>query len=148
MMFREPVLTDRDDLIALMDEFYHSSAVLHACPKEHYERTFDALMENTPYAKAYLIESDGALAGYALLGITWSNEGGGLSIWIDELYIRPQFQGKGLGKALLTFLHEQWGDQVTRFRLETESNNDGARRLYQRLGYEDLPYLSMILDKK
>lgn len=143
-MFREPTAADRETLIALMDEFYHTDAVLHPIPRVHMERTFDALMEGTPMARAYLIECQGDLAGYALLALTWSNEAGGLTVWVDEVYIRPAFQGKGLGKAFFNFLHEHWG--AARFRLETEEENQGARRLYSRMGYKELPYLQMVRD--
>lgn len=147
-MFREPIPADREALLTLMDEFYHSSAVLHPIPRAHYERTFDALMAGDPMAKAYVIEQDGALAGYALLAVTWSNEAGGRTVWLDELYIRPAFQGKGLGKAFFVFLHQKWQKEAMRFRLETEEENEGARRLYSRMGYEELPYLQMVRDKR
>lgn len=146
-MFREANAADREPLIAMMDEFYHSNAVLHPIPPTHFERTFQALMEGTPFAKAYLIEPDGETAGYALLAITWSNEAGGLAVWVDEVYIRPAFQGRGLGKAFFQFLHEEWAGKAVRIRLETEADNEGARRLYARLGYEELPYLQMVRDR-
>lgn len=146
-MFREPIAADREALLTLMDEFYHSSAVLHPIPRAYYERTFDALMAGDPMVKAYLIEEAGVTAGYALLAVTWSNEAGGRTVWLDELYIRPQFQGKGLGKAFFAFLHQEWKETM-RFRLETEEDNDGARRLYSRMGYQELPYLQMVRDKR
>lgn len=143
-MFYEPAPADRETLTALMDEFYHTDAVLSSIPQAHFQRTFDALMAQNPMAKAYLIEQDGAVAGYALLALTWSNEAGGLTVWIDELYIRPAFQGKGLGKAFFDFVHREW--PAARFRLETEEENQGARRLYGRMGYTELPYLQMVRD--
>lgn len=143
-MFREPELKDREILAALMDEFYHSKGVLHPIPKAYIQRTLDALFVQSPFIKAYIIEKNHETAGYALLSLTWSNEGGGLTLWIDELYILPQFQGQGLGNAFFHFLHQEWDGRIARFRLETESGNDGARRLYQKMGYESFPYLQMI----
>ncbi len=131
--------------VSLADEFYHSSAVLHSIPTAHHARTFDALMAGSPYIAAWLIELDGQSAGYALLGLTWSNEAGGLTVWLDELYVRPAFQGQGLGSALLRALHAQYPD-AARFRLEIEPDNEGAARLYARLGYVALPYAQMCRD--
>lgn len=144
LTFREPAAADMGLLAAMMDEFYHSDAVLHPIPASHYGRTVQELAKGSPYAKAYLFEHDGETAGYALLAVTWSNEAGGVTVWVEEVYVRPQFQGKGIGKAFFTFLHQAWEGKAVRFRLETEAENDGARRLYQRLGYEEFPYLQMV----
>ena len=35
-----------------------------------------------------------------------------------------------------------------RFRIEVEDYNDGAKRLYERMGFELLPYLQMVIDKQ
>lgn len=143
-MFRKPELKDREILAALIDEFYHSDGVLHPIPKAYIQRTLDALFTGNPFIKAYMIEKNHEIAGYALLALTWSNEGGGLTLWIEELYILPQFQGQGLGKAFFHFLHQEWDGKIARFRLETEPGNEKAHRLYEELGYEAFPYLQMI----
>lgn len=144
MTFREPAAADMGTLAAMMDEFYHSDAVLHPIPTSHFGHTIRILAEGSPFAKAYLFEQEGEIAGYALLAVTWSNEAGGVTVWVDEVYVRPKFQGKGIGQAFFTFLHEAWAGKAVRFRLETEAENEGARRLYQRLGYREFPYLQMV----
>ena len=77
-------------------------------------------MEHTPYASAYIIEQDGKTAGYALLARSFSQEAGGMVTWIEELYIRPEFQGHGLGTAFFQFLEAQNDGTVKRYRLEYE----------------------------
>ena len=67
-------------------------------------------------------------------------------IWVEELYVRPQYQGRGLGGAFFRFLEETYAGQAARIRLEVEPDNDGARRLYGRVGFEELPYMQMCRD--
>lgn len=134
---------DREAFVQMADEFYHSSAVLHAVPKEHFEKTFDQLVDGTPYLIGLMLVKDGRDAGYALLQMTWSNEAGGLCCWVDELYVRPEFQGQGLGRELFAYA-ERALPEVKRFRLEVTDVNEGAVRLYRRLGYRDMDYLQMI----
>lgn len=143
-MIRPIALADRQCYIAMCKEFYGGDTVLHPVPEDYFQRTFDALMEHTPYAAAYIIEQDGEIAGYALLAKSFSQEAGGVVIWIEELYIRPQFQGHGLGTAFLRFLEEQNDGTVKRYRLEYESGNAGAAALYRRLGYTTFPYGQMM----
>lgn len=146
-MIRKMTAADRSLFLDMVDEFYHSSAVLHSIPAAHYERTMRQIEGDSPYVAAYIIEHENAPAGYALLSITYSNEAGGLAVWIEELYIRPDFQGKRLGSEFLAFVEEAYPD-AARIRLEIEPDNDGARRLYERHGYEALTYSQMVKEKE
>ncbi len=143
-MIRPITRADRQCYLAMCKEFYSGDAVLHPVPEEYFQRTFDALMEHSPYAAAYIIEQDGETAGYALLAKSFSQEAGGIVVWIEELYIRPAFQGHGLGTAFFRFLEEQEGETVRRYRLEYEPDNIRGAALYRRLGFTPLAYGQMI----
>ncbi len=147
-MIRSVAFADRQQYITMCKEFYHSDAVLHPVPENYFRWTFDALMEHTPYAAAYIIEQDGEAAGYALLAKSFSQEAGGIVLWIEELYIRPQFQGHGLGTAFFRFLEEQNDGTVKRYRLEYEPDNVRGAALYRRLGFVPLAYGQMIKEVK
>ena len=67
-------------------------------------------------------------------------------VWIEELYIRPAFQNRGLGRACLEQIRARY-PRAARFRLEVEPENEAARRLYARLGYVSLPYAQMIREE-
>lgn len=145
-MIRPITAEDRETYLALCREFYHSPAVLHPVPEEHFARTFDRIRTGSPFVKGYLLEQDGTAAGYALLAVTFSQEAGGEVWWIEELYLRPEFQGKGMGTELFSYLEEHRPGAVTRFRLELEPGNLDARRLYERLGFSTLGYGQMVRD--
>ena len=145
-MIREVTTAEREVFLQLLDEFYHSPAVLHPVPRTYFERTFQEVTSGSPYARAYLLECGGAPAGYAQLSFTYSTEAGGRVIWVEELYVRPQYQGRGLGGAFFRVLEETYAGQAARIRLEVEPDNDGARRLYGRVGFEELPYMQMCRD--
>jgi len=52
------------------------------------------------------------------------------------MYVRPQFRGMGLAKAMMTHLEEYARDRGIRiFRLETGIDQHEAIRLYERSGY-------------
>ena len=93
--------------------------------------------------RLYVIESGGRPAGYALLALTFSNEAGGDVVWLDEIYIRPEFQGKGLGNEFFDFFEKEFAS-AARLRLEVEADNDGAVRLYERRGFRPLEYRQFI----
>ena len=141
-MYRKIRPEDRGIYIQLSKEFYSSDAVLHAIPDENFEKTFELLMNGTPYADCYIFEHEGEAAGYALLAKTWSTEAGGNVIWLDEIYIRDKFRGKGIGTAFFAYL-DSIAD-TARLRLEAEPDNEAAIRLYKRMGFRELSYVQFI----
>ena len=143
-LIRDLQATDRDNLIHMMREFYASPAVLHLVPDTYFIRTADALDQKSPYVAAYIAEHQGVPAGYGLVSLTYSNEAGGLVVWLEELYIRDFARGFGLGTELIGYIENQYRDQAVRFRLEVEEENHAAVRLYRRKGYTSLPYAQMV----
>lgn len=136
---------DRAAFLNMIEDFYRSPAVSHDIPHEHFVRTFETCVSGSPYARCYLFFCDGVCAGYGLLALTYSNEAGGLCIWIEEIYILPAFRGKGIGSAFFARVKDDFPD-AKRFRLEVMRDNDAAIRLYERLGYTEMPYLQMTQD--
>lgn len=143
-MFREVTAQDEAVLLELMREFYRSPAVLHAVPDDYFHRTVQEVTQSSPYAQAYLFYQEDKIAGYGLLAKTYSNEAGGLVVWLEEAYIRPAFRGLGIGSNFFRFVEETYAGRAVRLRLEVEPDNEAAIRLYHRLGFEELPYSQMV----
>lgn len=137
---------DKDIFIEMVSEFFSSPAVLHNIPIENIQNTFNELISDSPYTKAYIAEFNNEVAGYIMISITYSNEAGGIAILLEEIYIRDEFQNKGIGTELINFIKQEYPD-AKRFRLEVESDNIGAVKLYKKLGFKKLPYMQMIIDK-
>lgn len=144
-MIRKVTQNDRELFVTLSEEFFSSDAVYHSIPTEFHEKSFDELMRSDEYIEAFILERDGAPAGYALIAKTFSHEAGGKVVWIEELYVREQYRGHGLGKAFFAYMDENC--PAARHRLEIEPDNVRAKKLYSSLGYEKLPYAQMIKGK-
>ncbi|MDR1017469.1 MAG: GNAT family N-acetyltransferase, partial [Lachnospiraceae bacterium] len=93
-------------------------------------------------------ESNMKVIGYALLSKTWSQEAGGLTIWIEEIYIREEGRGQGLGREFIEYIKELSKGKVKRIRLEVEDDNQGAKKLYKSLGFKELNYKQMIYEEE
>ena len=145
-MIRKVTAADREIYLALANEFYHSDAVYAPVPTAHMELTLDEVLKSNQYAELYMLCVEEEIAGYALLSKTFSQEAGGMLIWIEEVYVRDGFRGHGLGKEFFAFLDQTHSASMKRYRLEVEDYNTGAISLYERLGFKKSPYDQMIRD--
>lgn len=143
-MIRKITPADREAYLHMAHDFYHSEAVLHAVPDVHFVRAFDEMMRSEDYLLGLIFEMDKKIAGYALLVKTYVQEAGGLTVWIDELYVLPEFQGKGIAKTFFAELKALV--PAARYRLEIEPDNLRAEKLYRAMGFETLGYKQMVMN--
>ena len=64
----------------------------------------DRLFGARPYAEVVIGEIDGAPQGFALFFHNFSTFEGKPGIYLEDLFVRPDARGSGLGKALLAHL--------------------------------------------
>ena len=139
-MIRKFVPEDREDYIRFSTEFYNSSAVDKPVPREHFEQGFDEMMRSDVYVQGYMLVCDGNNVGYCVTMKTYSVEAGGITIWIDELFVLEEYRSKGLGRELFKYIEENGDKKLRRIRLEVELENGRAISLYKKMGSEPAPY--------
>ena len=143
-MVRKVTPQDKEMYLSLTEKFYQSDAVSHNIPLENRLNTWDEIMRSDEYADCYFVIKDGDVAGYMLLAYTFSQEAGGKTAWIEEIYILPEFRSMGLGSELFDFIKAEIEPDCARLRLEVEADNIRAKKLYKSLGFKQLEYEQMI----
>lgn len=145
MTIRKITKKDKTIYTEMAKDFYSSPAVLENIPEENITSSFDLFLSGTPYGDACIFEADGAVLGYGVLAYTHSQEAGGRVVWIEEIYVKEEYRGRGLGSEFLEFVKESI--PARRYRLETEPENARAAELYRRHGFEHFEYVNYKLDR-
>jgi ribosomal protein S18 acetylase RimI-like enzyme len=94
-------------------------------------------MLETSRGQVWLILEAETVIGYVALVWSYSLEYGGLAAEVDELYLKPEARGRGVGRAVMKrFFEFCRAENVMLLRLETEPDNEAARGFYETLGFE------------
>ena len=95
----------------------------------------DALFGQTPRAFCELAEWDGAVVGFSLWFYNFSTFRGRHGIYLEDLFVRPDFRGKGLGKALIVSLARRcMAENLARFEWSVLDWNAPSIAFYKALG--------------
>ncbi len=130
-----------DEYIKMSTDFYTSPAVLFAVKEDHFVNTVK--MADSPYVDLYYIMQEQKEAGYVNLSKTYSTEAGGMVLLIEEIYVKSEFQNKGIGSKVMQEILNCYSD-YSRIRLEVCQSNKCAIKLYEKLGFKKLDYIQYI----
>lgn len=132
---------DRSYVIEMMRVFYASPAVLSNGSEEIFEADVDNCIGECPYLEGYIFENAEDIQGYAMVAKSFSTEFGKPCIWIEDIYIKDEYRGLGIGSLFLDYIERKYPNSV--FRLEVEAENERAVKVYNKCGYEILSYMEM-----
>lgn len=132
---------DRQLVLEMMRAFYNSEAVFTNGSEEIFNIDIDNCISDNPYIEGYVFENDNDVQGYAMLAKSFSTEFGKQCIWIEDIYIKEEYRGLGIGSLFFEFIEDKYTDVL--LRLEVEEDNHRALNLYKKYGFDLLPYMEM-----
>lgn len=140
-MIRKMTKNDKDTIMDMMRIFYASPAVLSNGSDEIFEADIENCVNDSPYLEGFVFEENGKIQGYGMIAKSFSTEFGKPCIWIEDLYIKPEYRGLGIGSMFFEYLEKTYTDCI--FRLEVEEENERAIHVYEKNGFAVLPYMEM-----
>ncbi|MGN0436610.1 MAG: GNAT family N-acetyltransferase [Wujia sp.] len=123
-----------EELFAMMRDFYDSPALIHRSSDRVLRQSIEACLSDNPYIDGYVFLQDGDIIGYTMIAKSYTTEYGGLCVWIEDLYFKPAYRGKGYGTEFFQQVEGLYPDAV-RFKLEVEQENIAAVAAYKKNGY-------------
>ena len=134
MSIRPANINDTDEILAMIYEL----ALYEKAPDEAKatrEQINESFFSDDPKVFCEIVEVDGAVAGFAIWFLNYSTWQGKHGIYLEDLFVRPQYRGQGFGKALLKHLAAICEDRgYGRFQWWVLDWNQPAIDFYKSLG--------------
>ena len=125
----------------MMKVFYSSPAVSTNGSDEIFMSDIQNCINDNPHLEGYVFVEQDKIMGYAMAAKSFSTEFGKPCIWIEDIYIKPEYRGKGIGSQFLVYIEQKYRDSI--LRLEVEEDNTAAVHVYKKSGFDVLPYMEM-----
>ena len=134
IIFKPADATHIDLLIEMMRELY---AYDHTAFDEQANLSaLRQLLADASFGRVYLLEAGGDVAGYIVLTLGFSLEYHGRDAFIDEIYVRESYRGRGIGTRGLEFIEGVCRElEVKALHLAVERANTNAQAVYRRAGF-------------
>ncbi len=133
--------TSRDDIpliFSLISELAEYEKLSHSVTADENLLEKNLFGENK-YAYVVIAEYEGVPVGQALYFYNFSTFKGKPGIYLEDLYVRPEYRNKGIGKALLNYLIELAREQdCGRVEWVVLDWNEPAINFYKSLGAEPM----------
>lgn len=95
-------------------------------------------------AKTVILYLNEKPCGFAVYYYTFSTTTGKLGLHLDDLYVEPEYQGKGIGKKTLIHLAQIAKEKdCARFEWWALKTNDSAIKFYLKIGAQKLDEISV-----
>jgi len=90
----------------------------------------------------YIAELENKAVASLLTTYEWSDWRNGLVLWIQSVYVLPEFRGKGIYKEMYLHLKSkvQNNKDLLGLRLYVEKDNKNAQKVYSKLGMDGEHY--------
>jgi len=130
-------LDDIPQLAALLDLLFTQEADF-VPDRQKQERGLRLILESSHVGVILVAHRGGAVVGMVSLLFTVSTAEGAPVCWLEDMIVRPEHRGGGLGSRLLQAAIEHARAQgFARITLLTDQANAAAQRFYERHGFAE-----------
>ena len=133
--YKKALHSDIGAILAMMEVFY--TMYNYPFDKEQTTKNLVEFIYDKRLGSLWVIREQEQTVGYVILAFGYSFSYGGKDAMLDELFIKEEYRGMGVGTRTIEFILEQAVQMgVKTVHLEVEKHNVAGRALYKKQGFE------------
>lgn len=137
--------SDIDAIAGLLHELFTQEAEFEP-DRDRQVRALTMMLAEPAAARVFVARDGGEVVGMASLQFDISTALGGRAAWVEDVIVRADRRGEGIGKMLFEHLIGfARGQGIVRLSLLTDADNATAQRFYARFGFSRSAMLPMRL---
>ena len=127
-------LADVDVVLGLLQAQFDDHAI--SWDEASLRSAVETMVSDIDKAVFLIARCAGLPVGLAAMPVCWTLEHGGKAIWLDELYVLPEYRNQGVGGKLMDAVEQTARELGCRaIDLEVEADHSRAENLYARHGF-------------
>jgi len=147
--FKFAECSDVDTILDFMADFYKSENMIYK--RDNAKTALINLCENKEYGALFLIQSSLEVIGYCFIAFGYTLQYNGKDAFLDEIYIKPGFRQRGIGKIALQYIHDYLKENnFMAMHLIVHNHNHKAFRYYANNGFtaHKASYMTRVIDRE
>lgn len=135
-----------DKVLEMSKVFYSSDALDHEVPIDIIKENIKTAVSDNDVLTGYVFYENGELTGFSYITSYYETEVGGICVQILDLYVDDNYRGQGFASQYFRYVFDKYS-YAKRFRLEYVKDNERALNVYKHLGFKEIAYGQMSIDK-
>lgn len=135
-----------DKVLEMSKVFYTSDALDHEVPMDIISENIQKAVGTDDILTGFVFCEGDEIVGFSYVTCYYETEVGGVCAQILDLYIDEKYRGRGFATQYFNYVFEKYS-HAKRFRLEVVKDNEKAVNVYKRMGFKEISYGQMAIDK-
>ncbi|QIA09525.1 GNAT family N-acetyltransferase [Draconibacterium halophilum] len=142
MVIRQATLNDHKTLVDFQLAMAHETEGIEL-HRPTVEKGVAAVLNNSTKGNYYVAEINGQVVSSLLTTFEWSDWRNGTILWIQSVYVMPDFRRKGVYRSMYAHIKEKvmQTDDLNGIRLYADKTNAAAQKTYEKLGMNQEHYV-------
>lgn len=135
-----------DKVMEMSKAFYTSDALDHEVPMDIISVNIQNAVGADDILTGFVFCEGDEVIGFSYVTCYYETEVGGVCAQILDLYIDEKYRGRGFATQYFNYVFEKYSN-AKRFRLEVVRDNEKALNVYKHMGFKEISYGQMAIDK-
>ena len=136
---------DSEVVVNMMKKFFNSPATITNGSEKIFAANVKNCLDDSICAEGFVFVDGEKIVGYAITARSYSTEFGGECIWLEDIFIKSEYRGRGVGTKFIQHVKKLYPDKI--LRLEAEAEDVKLLNFYKRHGFKELPYMEMVCER-